>query len=66
MLAAALAQALVWLIAVIAGAGSEDPRWPWNVLALTGFFVALWLASAWLFQSAHRDIATMPHDGPRR
>jgi hypothetical protein len=42
LVATALAQALV---AVIAGVG--------HTFILTGFFVALWLISAWLFRSAH-------------
>jgi len=43
----ALAQALVAVIALIAGLGSA--------LILTGFFVALWLTSARLFQKAARE-----------
>jgi hypothetical protein len=49
----ALAQALVAVIALIAGLG-----YPWSgpleILGLTGFFVALWLISAWLFRKAAR------------
>jgi hypothetical protein len=51
--ATALAQALVAVIALIAGLGS-----PWSgpgeILFLNGFFVALWLTSAWLFRKAAR------------
>jgi hypothetical protein len=43
----ALAQALVAVIALIAGLG--------NTLILTGFFVALWLTSARLFRKAARE-----------
>ena len=43
--ATALAQALVTVIALIAGWGSA--------FILTGLFVALWLLSAWLFRKAH-------------
>jgi hypothetical protein len=43
----ALAQALVAVIALIAGLG--------YTLILTGFFVALWLTSAWLFRKAARE-----------
>lgn len=47
--AAALVQASIAMIAVIAGWGL-----PWSppleILALNGFFVALWLTSAWLFR----------------
>ena len=52
MLATALAQALVAVIALIAGFGSTGPSWPLDILGLTGFFVALWLISAWLFRKA--------------
>jgi hypothetical protein len=49
----ALGQALVALIAVIYGLGS-----PWSgpveLVALNGFFVALFLGSAWLFRNAAR------------
>ena len=51
LFATALAQALVTVIALIAGLGS-----PWSgpgeILFLNGFFVALWLTSAWLFRKA--------------
>ena len=50
--ATALAQVAVAMIALIAGSGSTAPIWPKDVLILTGFFVALWLLSAWLFRSA--------------
>lgn len=46
LLATALAQALVAVIALIAGLGFT--------FILTGFFVALWLISAWLFLKAAR------------
>ncbi|WP_438011661.1 hypothetical protein WME89_25305 [Sorangium sp. So ce321] len=49
MVATALAQALVAVIAVIAGLG--------YTFVLTGFFVALWLTSAWLFRRAARERA---------
>lgn len=54
LVATALAQALVAVIALIAGLGSTGPRWPQKILELTGFFVALWLTSAWLFRKAAR------------
>jgi hypothetical protein len=54
LFATALTQALVAVIAVIAGLGSTGPIWPWDVLALNGFFAALWLLSAWLFRHAAR------------
>jgi len=46
LVATALAQALAALIAMIAGLGSS--------YMVTGFFVVLWLGSAWLFQRAAR------------
>ena len=53
MFAMALAQALVTVIALIAGLG-----YPWSgpleLLALNGFFIALWLITAWLFRKAAR------------
>jgi GNAT superfamily N-acetyltransferase len=47
LVATALAQALVAVIALTTGLGSA--------LVLTGFFMALWLGSAWLFQKAARE-----------
>jgi hypothetical protein len=55
LLATAFAQALVAVIALIAGAGSTDPTWPLDISALTGVFAALWLLSAWLFRKAARE-----------
>ena len=54
LFATALAQVLVAVIALAAGLGL-----PWSgpleILGLTGFFVALWLISAWLFRQAARE-----------
>ena len=47
LLATAFAQASVAVIALIAGLGFT--------FILTGFFVALWLGSAWLFRKAARE-----------
>jgi hypothetical protein len=55
MLATALVQVLVAVIALIGGLGATGPRWPWGVVGLTGFFAALWLGSAWLFRRAARQ-----------
>jgi hypothetical protein len=55
LFATALAQALVAVIALIAGLGSTGPIWPWDVLILTGFFGASWLGSALLFRTAARE-----------
>ena len=57
LIATAIAQALVAVIAVAGDLGSADPLWPRDVLALTAFFALLWLASAWLFNSAARNAA---------
>lgn len=47
MLATATAQVLV---AVIAGLGGTSGTIGFDVFVITGFFVALWLMSAWLFK----------------
>jgi hypothetical protein len=49
MSATALAQALVPVVASTFGLSSNALVWSAEVLMLTGFFVALWLMSAWLF-----------------
>lgn len=53
--ATAFAQAVVAAIALIGGLGSTAANWPQDVLFLTGFFIALWLLSAWLFRNAARQ-----------
>ena len=58
MLATAAAQVAVAVIAVTAGLGTSGPAWPKDVLAMTAFFTALWLLSAWMFQKAARDEPT--------
>jgi len=55
LVATALAQALVAVIALIAGLG--------HTLILTGSFVALWLTSARLFRKAAREL-TPPGAAP--
>jgi hypothetical protein len=52
LFATALAQALVAVIALIAGLGAPGANWPSALVVLTGFFAALWLLSAWLFRRA--------------
>lgn len=56
MFITALAQTMVAVIVLIAGLGSppSGPRW---VLTFNGFFIALWLGSAWLFRGAAREQA---------
>ncbi|MGQ7794568.1 hypothetical protein ACUN0C_19360 [Faunimonas sp. B44] len=51
LIATALAQALVPLVAGAAGVSLPDGE-AFEILALTGVFVILWLVSAWLFQTA--------------
>ena len=53
--ATALAQAAVAVITLPAGLGSTAPIWPKDILILNGFFVTLWLLSAWLFRNAARE-----------
>jgi VIT1/CCC1 family predicted Fe2+/Mn2+ transporter len=54
MLATALAQALVAVIALIAGKHQAPISSVWEILGLNGFFVALFVGSAWLFRHAAR------------
>jgi hypothetical protein len=54
LFATALAQGLVAAIALIFGLGSPASG-PAEILALSGFFAALWLISAWLFRKAARE-----------
>ena len=59
LFAAALAQAVVAAIALIAG--MQSPVSPAiEILGLNGFFAALWLGSAWLFRTAAREQAPPP------
>jgi hypothetical protein len=51
LVATALAQAMVAMLALIAGWGSTASG-PLEISILNGFFVALWLISAWLFRKA--------------
>jgi len=53
LLAAALAQILVAMIALIAG--PDEPPGTLGILALNMIFAALWLVSAWLFRLAARQ-----------
>jgi hypothetical protein len=55
LLATALAQALVAVIALIFGLGSGSPPGVSGILVLNGFFVALFVGSAWLFRNAGRE-----------
>jgi hypothetical protein len=51
-LLAAGTQALIPIIAIIAGFGTSAPSWPFDILILSSFFTALWLLSALLFHRA--------------
>ena len=51
----ALAHVLVAVIALSAGFGDTMPDWQRKIVVLSGFFIALWLLSAWLFRKAARD-----------
>lgn len=55
MVAAALAQIAVPVIAAMVEPGATSPVWRPEVPVLTGFFAALWLLSAGLFRTAARD-----------
>lgn len=57
MVATALAQVSVGVIALVGGLGATDPSWPWDVVGLTGFFAALWLGSAWLFRRSAQQLS---------
>ena len=56
LVATALAQALVALIALIAGLGSPASP-PLEILGVTALFSVLWLIPAWLFRKAAREQA---------
>ena len=55
LFAAALAQALVAVIALIAGMHQAPYSSVGEILGLNGFFVALFVGSAWLFRHAARE-----------
>ena len=55
LFATALAQALVAVIALILGMHQAPYSSVGEILGLNGFFVALFLGSAWLFSNAARE-----------
>ena len=57
MAATAVAQAAVAVIALIMGQHRLPYMSVFEILGLNGFFVVLWLASAWLFRKAARQRA---------
>jgi hypothetical protein len=50
--AMSVAQVATGAIALTAGAGMTDPRWPWDIFGATLFFTGAWLVSARLFAGA--------------
>ena len=64
MFATAFAQAMIAVIALSAGLGATDPSWPWDILILTGFYSALWVGSAVLFQKAAVQEQLPAGEGP--
>jgi hypothetical protein len=58
LIAMAVFQALVGIVAVIGKWDAMDPTWPADILGLTAIFAAAWLLSAWLFQKAAREQVT--------
>ena len=65
LLATALAQAFVAMIALIAGKHQAPISSVFEIVALNGFFVALFIGSAWLFRHAARR-QSRAHAGPNR
>ena len=62
LFATALAQALVTAVALIDRLG-YPANGPLEILGLNGFFIALWVVSAWLFRRAARE-QTLADAGP--
>ena len=63
LLAMAIAQALVAVIALIAGKHQSPISSVFEVLGLNGFFVALFIGSAWLFRRAKQHPADASRSG---
>ncbi len=63
MIAAAAAQVLVALIALIGGLGAGFSNWPLDVILGTALFTAFWLAAAWLFRRSS-GASSMPAAAP--
>lgn len=62
LLAMAVAQALVATIALVAGLGRPYDS-PLKVVLLNGFFVAVFIGSAWLFKRARRGTSAAAQHG---
>jgi hypothetical protein len=52
MVVTAAVQAGIGIIALVGNLGAGKPIWPADIVALTLFFTAMWLGSAWLFRLA--------------
>jgi len=64
MLATALAQALVAVVALLAGYQHTAGASVAEILGLNGMYVALFCLSAWLFRRAAEDQAPVAVSGP--
>lgn len=56
LIVTALTQAMIAGIMLIAGWGSIGSNSPRDIVLATGFFITLWLVSAWLFWQAARGV----------
>ena len=54
MSAVAAAQVIAGVAALVGDMGTDGANWPQDVIGLTAFFTALWIAAALLFRSASR------------
>jgi hypothetical protein len=52
MRGSAVAFVLIAVLALVFDVGVSGPVWPWDVVWITGFFMALLLFAAWLFEQA--------------
>lgn len=52
LIATAIAQVAVAVVALVAGWGTGAPAWPSDVLVITALFAAMWIGAAWLFRRA--------------
>ncbi len=52
MRGSAVALIAIAIIALVFNVGVSGPVWPWDVIWISGFFVALLLFAGWLFQKA--------------
>ncbi len=52
MRGSAVAFVIIAVLALVFDVGVSGPVWPWDVVWITGFFMALLLFAGWLFQQA--------------